>query len=125
MTPVHVHQDKNTEIQTSKRKTTHCEDLKGQIDLENNGILSPRVCAPLIEFFNAIKEDFTILIDHLLLYISKHRAILINITFSALYYRKQTLVNENKINTEVKKFNVYKMVINIFHNFFYLFINGR
>lgn len=116
MTPVHVHQDENKKIQTSGHKTAPREDLK------NDRILSPPISTPLIEFFNAIKEDFTILIDNLLLYMSKdHKAVSIDIAFSALYHRKQTLVNQNKIIAEVKNFNLYKMVITIFHHFLFIY----
>ncbi|KAE9535620.1 hypothetical protein AGLY_007521 [Aphis glycines] len=93
----------NQHIQTTKHLNAYEEYFKDRIDFENYRIFSCSVNATTEEFFKSIKQDFTILVNHLLL---EHNALMIDIHYFALYH-EDSLNVENKNIAEVKHFDVY------------------
>uniref|UniRef100_A0A2S2P154 Uncharacterized protein n=1 Tax=Schizaphis graminum TaxID=13262 RepID=A0A2S2P154_SCHGA len=92
----------NQHVQTTKHLSACEEYFKDRIDFENYRIFSCSVSATIAEFFKSIKEDFIILVNHLLL---ENSALVINVYFFALYH-EDTSVIENKNIAEVKHFDV-------------------
>lgn len=93
----------NQHIQTTKHLSAYEEYFKDRIDFENYRIFSCSVNTTTEEFFKSIKQDFTILVNHLLL---EHNTLMIDIHYFALYH-EDSLNVENKNIAEVKHFDVY------------------
>lgn len=96
----------NQHIQTTKHLSAYEEYFKDRIDFENLRIFSCSVNATTEEFFKSIKQDFTILVNHLLL---KYNTLMIGIHYFALYH-EDSLNVENKNIAEVKHFDVFNKV---------------
>jgi len=94
-------------VQTVNQLSAYEEYFKNRIDFENYRIFSSSVCVTITDFFNAIEEDFIILVNRLRL---EHNAMVINVNFFALYH-EDSLKEDNKYIAEVKMFNVYNKVI--------------
>lgn len=93
----------NQHVQTTGHLNACEEYFKDRIDFENYRIFSCSVCINTTEFFDTIKHDFTILVDHILL---EHIALVVDVYFFALYHENSLNV-ENKNIAEVKHFEVY------------------
>ncbi|XP_060833788.1 uncharacterized protein LOC132917188 isoform X2 [Rhopalosiphum padi] len=91
----------NQHVQTTKHLSACEEYFKDRIDFENYRIFSCSVSVTIAEFFKSIKEDFTILVNHLLL---ENSALVINVYFFALYHEDSSVI-ENKNIAEVKHFD--------------------
>lgn len=104
----------NQHVQTTKHLSACEEYFKDRIDFENYRIFSCSVSVTIAEFFKSIKEDFTILVNHLLL---ENSALVINVYFFALYHEDSSVI-ENKNIAEVKHFDVCNKV----YSFLYYFL---
>jgi len=97
--------------QTINHLSAYEEHFKDRIDFDSYRIFSSSVCVTTTEFFSTIEQDFTILVNHLLL---EHNAFLINVNYFALYH-EDSLNVDNKYIAEVKIFDVFNKVITFLH----------
>lgn len=95
-------------VKTTDHKIASDEYFRDRIDFENYQIFSAFSCCTAVDFLNTIKNDFCILVHHLILL--QNTAVMVDINFFGLYHEESSNT-ENKNIAELKRFDVCNKVI--------------
>lgn len=95
------------------------EQLQDRIDFKTLQIFPSSLYNTTTEFLHGIHNDFTILMDHLLL---KYTTVFVDFSITVLFQEKSSVEGGNNNINAIKQFYVHRQVIISFvHSFLFLF----